>query len=111
MPNPVESLGIALRYARKKQKLTQQGLANELHMSNRTVINAENGTSNPKFETVALLAKRLNVSIDAVLYPASADISLSKTVVDFFAGKSEEEIETYISLCQQIEAFRSGKQR
>lgn len=32
--------------------------------------------------------------------------TVSKTVVDFFAGKSEAEIEKYIALCKQAEAFQ-----
>lgn len=106
MQNPVESLGMALRAARKKKKLTQQGLADKLHMSVRTIIAAESGSNNPKFETVALLAKELNVSLDEVVFPGSSEISVPKVVTDFFTGKRDEEIQGYISLCQQIEAFK-----
>ncbi len=106
MQNPVESLGMALRTARKKKKLTQRGLADKLHMSVRTIIAAENGSNNPKFETVALLAKELGVSLDEVVFPGSSEICVPKTVSDFFAGKSDEDIQVYISLCQQIEDFK-----
>ena len=63
MQNSVEALGMALRAARKKKKLTQRGLADKLHMSVRTIIAAESGNNNPKFETVALLAKELGLSL------------------------------------------------
>lgn len=106
MQNPVETLGMALRAARKKKKLTQRGLADRLHMSVRTIIAAESGNNNLKFETVALLAKELDVSLDEVVYPGSSDVCVPKTVVDFFSGKSDEEIQAYISLCQQIESFK-----
>lgn len=106
MYSPVESLGMALRAARKKKKFSQRGLADKLHMSVRTVITAESGTSNPKFETVALLAKELGVSLDEVIYPGSSDVCVPKTVTDFFSGKSDEEIHAYISFCQQLEAFK-----
>lgn len=62
MQNPVDSFDMALRTARKERNLTQKELAEILHMSVRTIIEAECGHSNPKFETIALLAKELNQS-------------------------------------------------
>ena len=76
-------------------------------MSVRTIIEAEQGRSNPKFETVALLAKELNISLDAIVFPDSAVTPVSKTVADFFAGKSEAEIQKYITLCHQADAFKT----
>ncbi len=109
MQNPIDSFGIALRNARKNRNLTQRELAEKLHMSVRTVIEAEQGHSNPKFETVALLAKELNISLDAIVFPDSAVTPVSKSVVDFFSGKNETEIQKYITLCQQADAFKSEK--
>ena len=34
---------------------------------------------------------------------------VSKSVVDFFAGKSEAEIQKYVALCQQAEAIMEKK--
>ena len=65
--------------------------------------------SNPKFETVALVAKELNISVDAAIFPDMVNQTVSKTVVDFFAGKSEAEIEKYIALCKQAEAFQKDE--
>ena len=74
-------------------------------MNARTIIDLETCQSNPKFETVALVAKELNISVDAAIFPDMVNQTVSKTVVDFFAGKSEAEIEKYIALCKQAEAF------
>lgn len=109
MHNPVDSFGIALRNARKKRNLTQKELAEILHMSVRTIIEAELGHSNPKFETVALLAEELNISLDAIVFPDSAAAPVSKNIVDFFSGKSETEIQKYIMLCQQADALKNDK--
>jgi len=109
MQNPVDSFGVALRNARKKRNLTQRALANKLHMSVRTIIEAEQGHSNPRFETVALLARELNISLDAIVFPDSAITPVSKSVVDFFAGKNETEIQKYIALCQQADTLRNDK--
>ena len=108
MKNPVDSFAAALRAARARQHLTQRALAEKLHMSVRTIIEIELGRSNPRFETVALLAE-LNISLDAIVFPDTATTTVSKTVTDFFAGKSEAEIQKYISLCQQADAFKTDK--
>ena len=69
MKNPVDSFAAALRAARAKRHLTQRALADNLHMSVRTIIEIELGRSNPRFETVALLAKEMNISLDAIVFP------------------------------------------
>lgn len=107
MQNPVDSFGIALRAARKKRHLTQKELAEKLHMSVRTIIEAEQGHSNPKFETVALLAEELDISLDSIIFPGSATTPVSKNVIDFFSGKSETEVQKYILLCRQAETLKN----
>ena len=54
-------------------------------------------------------AKEMNISLDAIVFPDTATTTVSKTVTDFFAGKSEAEIQKYISLCQQADAFKTDK--
>ena len=51
----------------------------------------------------------MNISLDAIVFPDTATTTVSKTVTDFFAGKSEAEIQKYISLCQQADAFKTDK--
>ena len=41
MQNPVDLLGVALKEARLRQHLTQQKLADKLHMNVRTIIEIE----------------------------------------------------------------------
>ena len=78
-------------------------------MNPRTIIDLETGKSNPKFEMVVLVAKELNISVDAAIFPKMVNQTVSKTVADFFAGKSEAEIEKNIALCKQAEAFQKDK--
>lgn len=63
--------------------------------------------SSPRFETVATIARELNISLDASVFQNIKTDSVSKSVVDFFSGKSEEEIQKYILLCQQADTFKS----
>ena len=78
-------------------------------MSVCTIIKIEFGRSNPRFETVALLAGGSNNSLDAIIFPDTAAATGSKTVTSIFTGKSKAEIQKYISLCQQADAFKTDK--
>lgn len=80
MQNTLDAFGIALRTARLQRKLTQRALADKLNMSVRTIIEIERFHSNPKFETVVLLAKELNISLDAIVFPDTATANVSKEV-------------------------------
>ena len=109
MNNLLDSFASAMRSARIKRGLTQRALAERLNMSVRTIIEIERCRSSPKFETVMLLARELNVSLDAIVFQNIPTSNVSKSVIDFFAGKSEAEIQKYISLCQQADAFKTDK--
>ena len=93
MNNPLDLFAWKVRSERKRQHLTQKQLAERLGMNPRTIIDLETCQSNPKFETVVLVAKELNISVDAAIFPEMVNQTVSKTVVDFFARKSEAEIE------------------
>ena len=63
MNNPLDLFAWKVRSERKRQHLTQRKLAERLNMNARTIIDLETCQSNPKFETVALVAKELNISV------------------------------------------------
>ena len=111
MNNLLDSFASAMRSARIKRGLTQRALAERLNMSVRTIIEIERCRSSPKFETVMLLARELNVSLDAIVFQNIPTSNVSKSVIDFFAGKSESEIQKYIALCQQAEALQEKNYR
>lgn len=108
MHNLLDDFASEVRRKRKIVGYTQRQLAEKLHMSIRTIQDLENGISNPKTETVLLIAQELNISIDAILFPELSTSTVSKTVVDFFAGKTEAEIQKYILLCQQAEQLKNN---
>ena len=109
MQNPLDLFAARLRSARIKRRITQRQLAEKLHMSVRTIIELERCKSSPRFETVATLVREMEISLDAVVFQELNTETVSKSVIDFFAGKSEEEIEKYLTLCRQAEAFKGGK--
>jgi transcriptional regulator with XRE-family HTH domain len=104
--NMLDDFASEVRRKRNMSGYTQRQLAEKLHMSIRTILDLENGVSNPKFETVLLIAKELNISIDAILFPELSTSTVSKAVIDFFAGKTETDIQKYILLCQQAEQLK-----
>ena len=87
MKNPVDSFAAALRAARARRHLTQRALADNLHMSVRTIIEIELGRSNPRFETVALLAEELNISLDAIVFPDTATTTVADAPTSKFGER------------------------
>ena len=79
MNNPLDLFAWKVRSERKRQHLTQRQLAERLGMNPRTIIDLETGKSNPKFETVVLVAKELNISVDAAIFPEMVNQTVSKT--------------------------------
>ena len=109
MQNPLDLFGTAVRMERAKRQLTQRELAENLHMSVRTIVQLELLKSSPKFETVALIAKELNISLDTIVFQSMVTGMVSKRVTDFFSNKSEAEIQKYIALCQQADELKALK--
>lgn len=109
MPNPADAFGREMHTKRRMQNLTQKDLAEKLHMSVRTVIQTERGQNSPRFETVAIFAQELGISLDAILFPDSPVSTVPKVVVDYFSGKSAAEAQKYIDLCRQADLLKEAK--
>lgn len=62
-----QSIGAFLRELRQAQGITQEALANELGVSNRSVSRWETGRTMPDFDLLIELAKRYDVSVDELL--------------------------------------------
>ena len=90
MNNPLDLFAWKVRSERKRHHMTQKQLAERLGMNPRTIIDLETCQSNPKFETVVLVAKELNISVDAAIFPEMVNQTVSKTVVDFFEKRSRD---------------------
>lgn len=62
-----KNLRVALRYWRKRRNMTIEGLAQEAHVSTRTITKIENTGHVPAPAVMGRLSKTLNVSIDDLL--------------------------------------------
>ena len=86
MQTRLTRFGIAVRNAREARKLSQQELAQKLNMNKNTIMEIELGRSNPKGETIFLIAAELHISIDSILYSSTDQPnSVSMDVLDFFS--------------------------
>ncbi len=109
MENVLDLFASEVRRKRKLKNMTQKQLADKLNMSSRTILDLENYRSTPKSETILLVAKELDISVDALLFSDVKMERVSKTVCDFFADKTEGEVQQYISLCQQVDLLKKVK--
>ena len=101
MQTPIDKLA-----ARGEQDLSLTALAKKLNMNSHAIMGFENGRTNPRAETVLMIAAALHISIDSVLYSESAMPSaVPAEVLEFFSGKSKEESADHIAICRQIEAL------
>ncbi len=99
MYNPVDAFSKMLREKREAAKQTQKGLAAKMGMSHRTIMDTELCRSSPKFETVALLARELDISLDALVFPdRTSPNGIPRCVYDYFRDKTEERL-SVISRC------------
>lgn len=67
-------LGDAVKEERQRRNLSQNALAELVHVSLRTISDIENYNGNPRFENLCLLASFLNLSIDAIIYNKSEPV-------------------------------------
>lgn len=86
-----------LREKREQKKITQRELAERLNMCTRTVI---------EFETVALISEEMDISLDGIVFHDRAPQTVAKCVLDYFAGKGEEESQRYIDLCMSADKLK-----
>ena len=97
-----KAFGAAVSDARRKHGLTQVGLAEALRKTDRSISDIERGKTNPKLDTIILLAERLDFSVDAVIRDTPKE-DVPFCVKQFFSGMSEEEASRYIRLCEDAQ--------
>lgn len=62
-----EKIGVFLRELRKEKEITQEQLAEQLNVNNRTISRWENAKTMPDFDFLIELAKLYDVSIEEIL--------------------------------------------
>ncbi|MBR2990397.1 MAG: helix-turn-helix domain-containing protein [Solobacterium sp.] len=70
----MKHLGAFIRDARIQKKMTQDTLAEQLHVTRQTISNYENGKSEPDLETLQKLAEILELDMNEVLNGSVRDV-------------------------------------
>ena len=65
------NIGKNISKCRKEQEMTQDQLAEKLHVTRQAVSNWENGKTQPDVETLGQLAECLGVSVEILIYGKS----------------------------------------
>lgn len=65
-------VGACISRERKKAGLSQEALAEQLHVTRQTISNWESGKSLPDIESLKTLAQALNVPIERLIYEKQA---------------------------------------
>ena len=107
----LDLLAKAVREAIEERGLSQRELARKLSMNTRTIMDLEICRSNPKGETIFLIARELHISLDAIAHAGtSRPNSVSADVLEFFSGKDDAESRDYIDLWRQVEKMKKEDQ-
>lgn len=103
MSQSTETLGKAVRAARKNKHLSQEALAERVGVCKRTIIDIENNTGNPKFEILYGLVRELNLPLHQVFYPEVAENSeLKNALMHELDNCSEYEMRIILSVVQSL---------
>ena len=106
MDDALEKFGSAVKTRREELGLTQVELGEKLGISYRIIMKVENFQSNCKFETIALLAQGLNISLDAVILSTALNADqIPKIAADFFTGMSPEKASRYVAILEEIKSL------
>lgn len=64
----LKAIGSRIKAERKKLGLTQEGLAELVNVSPHYIYEIERGMKSPSMETMVLLAEKMELSIDYIIY-------------------------------------------
>jgi DNA-binding XRE family transcriptional regulator len=65
----MDKIKISMAAARVNAGMTQKDVAKKLHVSNKTIVNWENGISEPSFATVQALSHLYKIPVNCILLP------------------------------------------
>ncbi|MCD8336349.1 MAG: helix-turn-helix domain-containing protein [Lachnospiraceae bacterium] len=77
-------LGQCIRAARYECRLSQEQLANQTRVAQKTIQKIEKGNENPSYEILDLLIKRLGISANSIFY---FDVSENDVDIQHLIGK------------------------
>jgi len=103
-----ENLANAIRQARTEHGLSQEKLAEALGFSSRTILDAESGRGNPKFDKLYQIVTYLKVPADRIFYPddGSSHPNLQKLLMELSDCSEDEAKELFPAVRYLLELMR-----
>ena len=104
-----EALGLRVKFARIKAKMTQETLANNVDMSVVHISNIETGNTKVSLQTIVNIADVLSVSVDELLCDSviKSNHVFSKEAQDLLSDCSPREIRVLVDVLKSTkEALR-----
>lgn len=77
----IQKIGNYIKELRCKNNLTQEELANKIYVTNKAVSRWESGKNIPGIDTLYLLSKELNVSVNDILNAGTNDTKDVKNIM------------------------------
>lgn len=105
-------LGDIVKTERLKRNLSQNSLAEQAHISLRTVSDIENYNANPRFETLCCLVQFLNISLDSVIFKkteAPVDATINQILQELEQCSEEEKRIALSTLKGLLDGFHEQK--
>ena len=101
-----EFIGKKLKEYRKKAKLTQEELSERIEIAEKHYGKLERGVFNPSLETFFKLVEILNIPLDEFgLNNKIADNELRDNIIKEIYSSTNEEIELYLKLIQDVKHY------
>ena len=104
---------IILKLLRSEKKITQQDLADALHISKSSINMYERGERQPNFETLELIADYFNVDIDYLLGRTDKTTKIidpSITTIEFTSKDyTRDELDRLLEYAEFLKSIRERK--
>lgn len=98
-----ETLGRAVKEARISHNLTQEGLAEKIEKSDRTIIKIEKGQGNPKLDSLERIIYALKLDPNSLFYPANEqDCPMLQCLRHEISDCTEKEAAALIPIVQAV---------
>jgi len=101
-------IGSRIQFYRTEMHLTQEELSELVGTSQKYISRIETGYHNVKLETIAAIAKALQVSVDALIadYSDSSDESTLKLIMDEIRGMNPKQLEMLRENIRTIKKYK-----
>lgn len=105
-----QALADSVKNARQKTGWTQAGVADQISIDSRTVLNIENCNGNPKLEILYPLVRTLKIDPWDIFYPEVKNSSSAARKMQLLLdGCTSEEIEALLPVCEAVLAVLKSK--